>query len=425
MAPSRTKPDRLTPRDAAIAVVTRLRGAGHAAYLAGGCVRDELLGVTPKDYDVATDARPDAIRVLFERTAEVGASFGVMLVREFGATTEVATFRSDGPYTDKRRPDHVEFADARADAQRRDFTINALFIDPLIEGDDRIIDFVGGRADVDARVLRAVGDPAARLAEDHLRALRAVRFAARYALTIDERTADAIREHAAALTGVSVERIGEEVRRMMGDPSRARAAGLIESLGLDRPIFGAPRGTSGSASAGALARVGVGADVALALAAWAVDRAGSVPDPGETARAWRGALDLSNDLADDLRRTLDGARAFMDAWDALGVAGCKRLASRARAGEALDLVGAIDADRRASIDDDVRALEADAVGLAPEPLVDGDLLVACGFRPGKGFGDLLDAVYDAQLEGLVATRDGALRLAEELASSHGVERTGA
>lgn len=400
--------------------MTRLRDAGHTAYLAGGCVRDELLGVEPKDYDVATDARPDTIRSLFERTAEVGASFGVMLVREFGATTEVATFRMDGPYSDRRRPDHVEFADARGDAQRRDFTINALFIDPLAEGEGRarIIDFVGGLADAEARVLRAVGDPAARLAEDHLRALRAVRFAARYGLTIEERTAGAIREHAAELRGVSVERIGEEVRQMMSDRSRARATELIESLGLDRPIFG----ESAASAAGTLGRIPADADVALALAAWACDRAGRVPDPDGTARAWRDALDLSNDLSDDLRRTLDGARSFMDDWDALGVAPRKRLASRARASEALALVGAIDARRRARIDADVRALAADGVGLAPDPLVDGDLLVACGFRPGKGFGDLLDAVYDAQLEGRVVTRDAALRLADELAPAHGVAR---
>lgn len=405
-------------REAAIAVVARLRGAEHAAYLAGGCVRDELLGVEPKDYDVATDARPDAIRGLFARTAEVGASFGVMLVREFGATVEVATFRSDGPYSDRRRPDHVEFADARADAHRRDFTINALFIDPLAEGDGRIIDFVGGRSDIEARVLRAVGDPAARLAEDHLRALRAVRFAARYGLTIETRTAAAIREHAAELRGVSVERVGEEVRRMMGDPSRAEAARLIQTLGLDAPIFGEHR----AAGPAALGRLGADADVPLALAAWATDRAGRIPGARETAGAWRGALDLSNDLADDLRRTLEAADAYARAWGTLGVAARKRLLAGPRSAEALALVGAVDADRRSSIEHDRDGLAGDGVGLAPGPLIDGDLLVACGFRPGPGFGGLLDAVYDAQLEGRVGSRDAALRLADELTNEHGVGR---
>ena len=223
-------------RGTAASIVRRLREAGHVAYFAGGCVRDELLGLDPVDYDVATDARPDAIQAMFRKTAAVGASFGVVLVKEAGGVVEVATFRSDGPYSDSRRPDRVEFADAAHDAQRRDFTINALFLDPLAAEDSasihgHVIDHVGGMADLRARVIRAVGDPERRLAEDHLRALRAVRFAARFGFAIEQGTASAIREHASDLEGVSRERVGDELRRMFLAETRAEAAGVPRRAG--------------------------------------------------------------------------------------------------------------------------------------------------------------------------------------------------
>ncbi|MEM1423575.1 MAG: CCA tRNA nucleotidyltransferase, partial [Planctomycetota bacterium] len=227
-------------RDSAVRIVRTLAGAGHAAYFAGGCVRDELLGSEPKDYDVATDATPDEVEAAFRNTKPVGKSFGVILVRDGSSVTEVATFREEGAYTDKRRPDEVRFADAEADAHRRDFTINALFLDPLDTRDDqrgRVIDFVGGLEDLERGVVRAVGDPAERLAEDHLRALRAVRFAARFAFPIEERTADAIRAHASALEGVSRERIGDELRRILAHPRRAEGVRTIHALALDAPVL--------------------------------------------------------------------------------------------------------------------------------------------------------------------------------------------
>src|ERR687885_1880927 len=168
----------MTEREFAIDVVRRLRGAGHEALWAGGCVRDELLGLAPKDYDVATDARPEQVRRLFRRTVAVGASFGVVEVlgprtRAGPLKVQVATFRSDVSYSDGRHPDAVVFSSAREDALRRDFTINGMFFDPLA---GRLLDYVGGQEDLRARVLRAIGDPRARFAEDRLRMLRAVRF---------------------------------------------------------------------------------------------------------------------------------------------------------------------------------------------------------------------------------------------------------
>ena len=176
-------------REDAARVVEELRAGGHVAYFAGGCVRDMLLGLEPKDFDVATDAPPERVRKLFRNSQAVGAAFGVILVRTGGSSVEVATFRSDGAYLDGRHPEHVRFTTAEEDARRRDFTINGLFFDP-ISGD--VIDYVGGREDLAARWIRAIGEPGARFAEDHLRMLRAIRFAARFDFAIEANTAAAI-----------------------------------------------------------------------------------------------------------------------------------------------------------------------------------------------------------------------------------------
>lgn len=418
-------------------VVARLRESGHAAYLAGGCVRDELLGAVPKDYDVATDARPERIAEIFRpRTSAVGAAFGVVLVKERGCVTEVATFRADGPYSDKRRPDHVEFATPLADAQRRDFTINAMFLDPLAADDAaRVIDFVGGRADIASRTLRAVGNADQRLAEDHLRALRAVRFAARYGLSIEASTASAIAAHARELSGVSRERIGDEIRRMLAHPERGRAASLMGELGL-----------TGPATAGVLTARGVptltalpqDASAMLALAAWVCDalvdeRSASLPaDASRVTAGLRRALLLSNEESAALRGILDCAHELVGPGPGSGVASRKRAHARGHAPEAIVLLGALDgASARGTCGANgtaarVRAererLTSDGIGIAPVPLLDGDALVAAGYAPGPGFARLLAAVYDAQLEGGVRTPDAAITLADELAPRHGVAR---
>ena len=420
-------------RDAALSVIDTLRAAGHVAYLAGGCVRDELLGLAPTDYDVATDATPDRIRSLFPRTAEVGASFGVVLVRDAGATIEVATFRSDGPYSDRRRPDSVTFSDPASDARRRDFTINALFLDPHASPESRVIDFVGGRADLESRVLRAVGDPDERLAEDHLRALRAVRFAARFQLALDRATEAAIRVHARELSGVSRERIGDELRRMLAHPTRWKAIGLLESLGLDVPVLAEPpRRVGGLRSepptgVGGMSEppTGVGGTDPLlpqralsesfpaCLAAWALARGMELSEAAadRLVAAWRPALCLSNDEADDLRGILRSVVHFTRDWDGWPVARQKRLAARPWATSAVAL---LDPARAAAVAARIRQLAATPGGLAPPPMLDGDALIAAGFRPGPAFKSILDRVYDEQLEGRVGTPEQALELARRL-----------
>ena len=217
-------------RTAALSIIQTLRDAGHVALLAGGCVRDRLLGEDPKDYDVATDAPPERVRTLFKRTRAVGEAFGVVLVdlKRDGQrrTIEVATFRTEGVYSDGRRPDAVEYSDAKHDAQRRDFTVNGLFEDPACEHVDAdaegIIDYVGGRADLKARVIRAVGDPEKRFGEDYLRLLRAPRFAARLGFAIEEATFRAMQQHAPQINRIARERIGDEIRRALVRPRCAR-----------------------------------------------------------------------------------------------------------------------------------------------------------------------------------------------------------
>lgn len=216
-------------------VTRRLQAAGHQAVWAGGAVRDLLRGATPKDIDVATSARPEQVLALFPDAKPIGKAFGVVLVRVGEVSIEVATFRTDLAYEDGRRPTAVTFASAEEDARRRDFTINGMFYDPLA---DCITDYVGGEADLAARVLRAIGDPAARFAEDHLRMLRAVRFAAVLSLAVDPATAAAIRSAAPRIAHISAERIQQELNRiLMEAPRPSLAFRLLSELGLLRVIL--------------------------------------------------------------------------------------------------------------------------------------------------------------------------------------------
>lgn len=413
--------DPVQARAAAAQIVRRLRESGHTAYFNGGCVRDELLGLAPTDYDVATDAAPARVRELFPRTAEVGASFGVVLVKMDEAVVEVATFRSDGPYTDSRRPDVVHFSDPETDAKRRDFTINAMFLDPVAAADapsihGHVVDYVGGMADLSAKVIRAVGDADTRLAEDHLRALRAVRFAARLGFTIEPGTEAAIRRHTMELRGVSRERIGDELRRMMGHASRGNAIGLLQRLGLDAPVL---EEAGCAPSLTTLDGLRAGPTYPACLAAWALDRyAQKGADKAVTPR-WRKSLNLSNEETDALSDTLVGYSALGadgggGGWLGLGVAQQKRQASRPWFGAALDLLSVRDPGVAAGIRKRVEALAASQGGLAPPPLVAGDDLVGMGLVPGPRFKTVLDGVYDAQLEGRVKDRAGAMELARRL-----------
>jgi poly(A) polymerase len=234
----------------AVDVVRRLRNKGHEALWAGGCVRDQLLGKLPKDYDVASTATPDEVIQIFgrRRTVPVGASFGVVMVLgpdKAAGQIEVATFRSDGEYLDGRRPSSVSFCRPEEDAQRRDFTINGMFFDPL---EQKFIDYVGGLDDLAAGIVRAIGDPIARFTEDKLRMLRAVRFTATFGFDLDAATADAVHQLRHQIRQVSEERVTQELKRMLSHASRELSLRLLHESGLLAEILPEVFGTAGSIS---------------------------------------------------------------------------------------------------------------------------------------------------------------------------------
>src|SRR3954463_3013932 len=228
-------PEQQAPMErVARALAARLRAHGHIAYWAGGSVRDLVRGVPPKDIDIATDARPEQVQKIFARTYAVGAHFGVIVVLEDGMQFEVATFRSDGSYLDGRRPTEVHFATPEEDAARRDFTINGMFYDPEAE---QVIDFVGGRADLERRLVRAIGDPAQRFAEDRLRLLRAGRFATTLKFEIEPGTSEALVRQAESISQISAERIREELVKIFLSPQRVRGWDLLDASGLMRVVL--------------------------------------------------------------------------------------------------------------------------------------------------------------------------------------------
>jgi poly(A) polymerase len=395
-------------RPSAIDVVKRLVDHGYIAYFAGGCVRDRLLGIEPQDYDIASNATPDQVREVFPHGQGVGESFGVVLVRRGGHTFEVATFRADGEYSDHRRPDQVHFTDAQHDALRRDFTINGMFEDPLA---GTIIDYVHGQEDLSQRVIRAIGDPLARINEDRLRMLRAIRFAARFEFSIAPDTADAIRQHAPELVGVSRERIGHEMRRMLTHRNRAVAAWELQYLGLDAPTLDEPGNLNAPTRLG---RLPDDIPFPTALAAWALDRDEHAHDRATNlSQAWTTALMLSNDERKSMEHCLLIYHQFQNDWATMGIARQKRLAAKAQFIQALAILQSTDRPRFIEIRR--RLSELEESGIAPDPILSGDDLIRLGFSPGPVFKRILEAVYDAQLEGSIQNHEHALRFARIVA----------
>ncbi|MCG3131251.1 MAG: CCA-adding enzyme [Phycisphaerae bacterium] len=405
------KPRTPDARDAAASIVRTLRDAGHAAYFAGGCVRDRLLGRTPQDYDVVTDARPERVRALFHGSRAVGQQFGVVLVRKRGIDVEVATFRADAEYSDGRRPDQVTFCGEIEDAQRRDFTINGMFEDPLT---DRIIDHVGGRSDLAAGVIRTIGDPAARFAEDHLRMLRAVRFAVALGFRIEPLTFEAIRSHAAKLARISPERIWMELERMLTAPGRATAWRMLRDTSLADHLapgwrFELEEAERVERRLAALPAAPIRAS--LAIAAILLDRG-----PRE-ARAFCRDLRLSNDQTEGAAWLVEESPRFTRP-DADELA--QRRIWRAHAlGDDLPLLAEADAAARGESPARWQAVVAafnaiDPAQATPPPLLTGDDLTRAGHAPGPVFGRVLTAVYRAQLNERVRTAEEAAALGDQL-----------
>jgi poly(A) polymerase len=404
----------MTERDFAVDVVRTLQQAGHVAYFAGGCVRDELLGLAPADHDVATDAVPDRVRQLFRRTIAVGAAFGVVEVLgpridgEF-LKVQVATFRSDGTYVDGRRPTAVTFGTAEADAARRDFTVNGLFLDPVT---NQVFDYVGGRADLAAKVLRAIGDPAARFTEDKLRILRAVRLAARFGLAIDPATVVAGQRLATDIVVVSAERIAEELRKMLAHPSRAKAVEWLIAFNLVRPILPeAAKGIEERIRIVELLPLDAGFEMALAAIL------GLGVRDGQIARNVARRLKLSTDETRHLEWLVENRNAFEDAggqakswfYPVLAHPNAKELLAWSRAETVAKGFPPYDED---FYDEVLRNTPQDVIN--PPPLLTGDDLTAAGYTPGPEYKGWLERVRAAQLDGEVATKDDALALVARL-----------
>ncbi len=392
----------ITCRKGAIEILTKLREAGFETYFAGGCVRDRLLSAAPTEYDIATSARPDDIKKIYPNARSVGEAFGVMLVRSQELMYDVATFRSDGPYSDHRHPDKIQFSDAKHDAKRRDFTINGMFEDPI---DETIIDFVDGKVDMEARLIRAIGNPQTRFEEDHLRMLRAVRFSARFEFSIENGTSEAIRELSQELVGVSRERIGEEIKKMLLDQNRGVAGWELQYLGLDRIVLAEESCMNAPTRLGKLPAKST---YATALAAWIIDRHSSEADVQKIAANWRSSLLLSNRNFQELEQILELHRNLLK-WDEIGTAKQKRNASSNHAISALAILQAEDRALFIHIKRSISILEK--TGLAPRRLITGDDLLDAGINPAPELGKILESVYDAQLEGSIASKDEAINLA--------------
>jgi poly(A) polymerase len=460
-----------TEREFALSVVRTLRAAGHEALWAGGCVRDELLGLTPKDFDVATSAHPAQVQKLFRHTIPVGVSFGVVEVlgpRIGGAhlRTQVATFRAEADY-DGRSPGEVVFTTAEADARRRDFTINGMFFDPL-EG--RVIDYVGGRADLDARVLRSIGDPLERFEEDRLRMLRAARLAARLDLAVEPATAAAIVRMAPRLgEGVSAERIADEFRKMLVDRRRARGMRLFMDLGLAAvvlpelvPMRGLPQGLPRPGGPGLPPPGRAGLDLSapggppddlwehvlrvmdllegpvsfpLAMAALLHD-VGKPRTVGRTADRYTfhahehvgrrmageiaGRLKLSNEERDRIEWLVEKHQILADAAR-MRPAKLKVLLVHKGVAElfALHRADALGSGRSVEHVEHAERLRQEwqeKGELEPPPLIDGNDLIALGMRQGPLFKVLLDRAREAQLDGQVGAREEALDLVRRVAA---------
>ncbi len=430
----------MTRREKAVAIVERLREAGHEAYFAGGSVRDMLLSKPPEDYDIATDARPEAIQKLFPRTVEVGSQFGVILVVLEGDPFEVATFRYDGPYLDGRRPSQVRFATMDEDILRRDFTINGMMYDPV---DGRVIDLVEGRADLGRGLIRAIGDPRERFREDRLRMIRAARFAASLGFEIEENTFKAIQAEAATVTQISWERIGEEITRILTEGGARRGFEILDASGLLSVILPEvarmkgveqtpdyhPEGDVFAHTLLILEQVSnLKSQISETLAYGALLHDVGKPlciERGEDRITFYGHTEKGAEMTLEILKRLKRSRAV---WERVAylvknhlrhtqapkmrVSTLKRFLGEDGIEELLELTRL---DALASNGDlqyyDFcrRKLEELAhEEIHPKPLLGGKDLIEMGFAPGPLFHDILEEIHEAQLEGRIGTKEEAM-----------------
>lgn len=424
-------------------IVEQLVRHGYRALFAGGCVRDRLMGLEPKDYDIATDATPDEIMKLFPNTVAVGAQFGVVVVVCGELQFEVATFRSDGPYADGRHPGRVRFSGPEEDVRRRDFTMNGLLLDPLT---GEVIDYVGGEADIRAKRVRAIGDPRERFGEDRLRMLRAVRFACQLGYTLDADTAAAIRELAPNVLSVSAERIRDELQKTLTGPRPDLGVRMLQDLGLMNVILPEVSAMVGVAQPPNFHPEGdVFTHTTLCMGklgnpSWELAMATLLHDIGkprtfevsdrirfichekvgaEMAEVMCDRLKMSNAEKERITWLVARHLCLKDA-DKMKTSTLKRLFAHEGWAELLELhrVDALASNGDLSAYEwaKQRFAEIGKEKAKPKPLVNGQDLIALGLKPGSIFKRILSAIEEEQLEERLTTREDALKRLAELAA---------
>jgi poly(A) polymerase len=419
-------------------IAKRVREHGHIAYFAGGCVRDMVRSLAPKDFDIATDATPEVVQKIFPHTYAVGAHFGVVVVVESGMNFEVATFRADGAYVDHRHPVDVKFSSPEEDAKRRDFTINGMFFDPE---KNQVIDFVGGRADIEAKVIRAIGKASERFEEDRLRMLRAVRFATVLGYEIDDQTWKALVATANSINDISAERIRDELVKIFLSPNRLRGWDLLDQSGLLAVVLPEleamkgclqpeqfhPEGDVFQHTRLMIELLPENVSVPLVFAVLLHDVAKPVTSKvDETGRIRFNEHDrIGATMTEAIMERLRFSRAEIDAAvemvrqhmvfkdvPKMRVAKLKRFMARPTFEEELELHRVDCASSHKMMDNYEFLLqkreEFANEPIIPPPLVRGDDLIAMGMKPGPKFGEILEAVETRQLEGALKDRDAAL-----------------
>jgi tRNA nucleotidyltransferase (CCA-adding enzyme) len=420
-------------------IVETLRKSGFESYFCGGCVRDMFMGIEPQDYDICTNARPEQIAPLFAKTIPVGAQFGVVIVVLAGDEFEVATFRADGRYKDGRRPIDVRFVSREEDVHRRDFTINAMLYDPV---DKRVIDYVGGQQDIQDRIIRAVGNPSARFTEDKLRMMRAIRFAGRFDYTIDPETWDAICTSAPEITQVSFERIRDELLKTLTGPSPYKGAELllkagilkeilpevVALIGVEQPAKFHPEGDVWDHTMIMLKEmVNPSAELALAVLLHDVGKPStfSVRDRirfnehdhigASLATKICRRLRLPGKQVEHISSLVENHMRFMMVKK-MRESKLKRFLRMERFEDHLELHRLDCLGSHGNLEnwdfcrEKLAEFQQEEKILKPPRLISGNDLIAQGYPPGPQFKDILNAVEDAQLEGKVKTKSGALKM---------------
>ena len=424
---------------AAVEIIGKLQEEGHIAYLAGGCVRDMLRGQIPKDYDIATSALPEQITKIFSKTREVGVHFGVVIVIKDNQAFDVATFRNDGSYKDGRHPEDVTFSTPEEDTARRDFTINGIFFDPISQ---KHIDFVDGRSDIEKKVVRAIGDPDLRFQEDHLRLLRAVRFAARFNYEIEEKTWKSIKLNASGISKISKERVRDELTKILLNENRVLGfdllvdSGLMEHIipeilqlkGCEQPPQFHPEGDVFVHTRLMLSLLKDNPSIELVLsvllhdigkpATYSFDEAadrirfnGHDKLGSEMSNQILRGLKFSNSIIEDVVKMVANHMTFKDVQK-MRQSKLKRFMSRSTFSDEKELHRVDCLGSWGGLDNydflNEKMIEFANEPIIPAPLLTGKDLIEFGWTPGPNLGETLNSVQDLQLEGTLNSKEEAL-----------------